>query len=84
MVRQHHRPSELEQTPGDRRGQRSLACCSPWGSQRVGHNLGTEQSNSDVFFMNLLLGKAQRVQLTSVALDVSCGGSDAEACSLVR
>ena len=24
-------------------GQRSLACCSPWGSQRLGHNLSTEQ-----------------------------------------
>ena len=22
---------ELEQTPGDSEGQRSLACCSPWG-----------------------------------------------------
>ena len=23
--------SEFEQTPGDSEGQRSLACCSPWG-----------------------------------------------------
>ena len=22
---------EFEQTPGDSKGQRSLACCSPWG-----------------------------------------------------
>ena len=22
---------EFEQTPGDREGQRSLVCCSPWG-----------------------------------------------------
>ena len=27
---------EFEQTPGDGEGQGSLACCSPWGSQRVG------------------------------------------------
>ena len=32
MVGQHHRPDvhEFEQTPGDREGQGSLACCSPW------------------------------------------------------
>ena len=27
----------------DSEGQRSLACCSPMGSQTVGHDLGTEQ-----------------------------------------
>ena len=33
MVGWHHRLSghELEQTPGDSGGQRSLVCCSPWG-----------------------------------------------------
>ena len=41
MVRRHHRLNghECEQTPGDRGGQRSLACCSPWGhreSTRLG------------------------------------------------
>ena len=32
MVRQNHRLNgwEYEQTPGDSRGQRSLACCGPW------------------------------------------------------
>ena len=34
---------EFEQTPGDRQGQGSLECCSPWGSQRAGYNLVTEQ-----------------------------------------
>ena len=30
---------EFEQTPGDSEGQRSLACCSPWGwLQRVGQD----------------------------------------------
>ena len=33
MVGWHHRLDghELEQTLGDSGGQRSLACCSPWG-----------------------------------------------------
>ena len=32
-----------EQTPGDSERQRSLIHCNPWGWQRVGHNLLTEQ-----------------------------------------
>ena len=37
MVRWHHRVSgpEFEQTPGDSEGQRSLACCSPWGHKEL-------------------------------------------------
>ena len=33
MARWHHRFSghELEQTPGDSKGQGILECCSPWG-----------------------------------------------------
>ena len=33
MVRQHHQRNgpEFEQTPGDGKGQGSLACCSRWG-----------------------------------------------------
>ena len=27
---------EFEQIPGDSRGQRSLACCSPWGHKVSG------------------------------------------------
>ena len=34
---------EFEQTLGDSERQGSLACCSPLGSQRVGHDLATEQ-----------------------------------------
>ena len=46
----HHRLKghEFEQTPGARRGQRNLVCCSSWGSQRVGHNRATEQKNLKV------------------------------------
>ena len=34
---------EFEQTPGDCERQGSLACSSPWGSQRVRHDWVTEQ-----------------------------------------
>ena len=46
MVRQHHQLNghEFEQTLGDTGGQRSLACCSPWGC-RVRHDLVTEQQH---------------------------------------
>ena len=30
--------TEFAQAPGDGEGQGSLACCSPWGSQKVRHN----------------------------------------------
>ena len=34
---------ELGQIPGDGERQGGLACCSPWGSQRVRHDWVTEQ-----------------------------------------
>ena len=45
MIGWHHRINghEFEQTPGDSGGEGSLACCSLWGSQRVRHDLVTEQ-----------------------------------------
>ena len=45
MVEWYHQLNghEFEQTPGDNERQGSLACCSPWGSQKVRHNLATEQ-----------------------------------------
>ena len=39
---------EFEQTPGDGEGQGSLACCSPWGLQRVGHDLATAQQQQSL------------------------------------
>ena len=39
---------EFEQTPGDGEGQGSLACCSPWESQRFGHDLATEQQQQQI------------------------------------
>ena len=45
MAGWHHQLNghEFEQTRGDSEGQRNLAHCSPWGSQRVRHDLVTEQ-----------------------------------------
>ena len=37
----HCSRSELGQTPGDGEGQRGRTACSPWESQRVGHNWET-------------------------------------------
>ena len=51
MVGWHHQLNghEFEQAPGDSEGQGSLLCCSPWG-HRVGHNLGTEQTQRHIYF----------------------------------
>ena len=40
MVGWYHRFNghELGQTLGDGEGQGGLECCSPWGSQRIGHD----------------------------------------------
>ena len=45
MVQWHYwlKGHEIEQTPGDIGGQRSLGCCSLWGLQIAGQNLGIEQ-----------------------------------------
>ena len=42
----HHRLNghELEQSPGDTEGQRSLVCCSPWGCKEPDT---TEQLNNN-------------------------------------
>ena len=38
MVAWHHQFNghEFEETPGDSKGQGSLACCSPWGHKELG------------------------------------------------
>ena len=49
MVGRHHHLNghESEQIPRDSEGQGILVCCSPWGLQRVGHHLVTEQQHGD-------------------------------------
>ena len=44
MVGWHHQINghEFEKAPGDSKGQRSLACCGPWG-HKVRHNLANKQ-----------------------------------------
>ena len=51
MVGWHHwlNRHEFEQTPVNREGQGSLACCSPWGC-RVGQRM---RSNNNFFFVSL-------------------------------
>ena len=48
MVGWHHRLDghESEQALGAGDGQGGLVCCSPWGWQRIGHDLATEQQDS--------------------------------------
>ena len=48
MVGWHHglNGHEFEETQGDNDGQGGLVCCSPWGLQRVGHDLVTEQQRN--------------------------------------
>ena len=50
MVGWHHWFSghEFEQTLRDGEGQKSLACCSPCGSQRVRHDLVAEQKQPNM------------------------------------
>ena len=45
MVGWHHwlDGHEFERAPGDSEGQGNLACCSPWGLQRVRHDWASEQ-----------------------------------------
>ena len=54
MVRWHHRLNghEFEETPGVGDGQGSLACCSPWGSKKIRHDLATEQQQKQVEILN--------------------------------
>ena len=71
MVRYHHQLNghECEQTPGDSGGQRSLACWS-MGSQRVGHDLVTEQQCFFYIRQNYLkvIGKSMVPQQSPGAL----------------
>ena len=48
MVGCHHplNGHEFEQTLGDSEGRESLSCCRPMGSQRIRHDLATEQQTT--------------------------------------
>ena len=68
MVGWHHWLSgnEFEQAPRASAEQGNLECCSPWGLQRVGHTLWTEQQQ-------------QRLALEAVASPVSTVRSEGTA-----
>ena len=53
MVGWHHRLSglEFEQAPGDNEGQRSLACCIPWG--RKESDTPERLNNNNIFMQHL-------------------------------
>ena len=52
MVGWHHwlNGHEFEQTPGDSKGQGSLACCSAWGSKESDTTEQQQQSNTAVCY----------------------------------
>ena len=58
MVGWHHwlDGHEFEQAPRVGDGQGSLACCSPWGSQRVRHNWATELNWTMIFLFSVHRG----------------------------
>ena len=67
MVKEHHQLNghESEKTPGDSGGQRSLACCSPWGHKESGMSWRLN-SNSPTRIVTCLLhvtGHSQRAFL---------------------
>ena len=56
MVGWHHRLDghEFGQTLGDSEGQRSLACCRPWGHKEL-HTTDRLKNNIDVFWRCVFL-----------------------------
>ena len=55
---------------GDGAGQRNLTCCSPWGSQRVGYNLGTQQQQQNLKDKNCKINYNYNEQLRDRHEDV--------------
>ena len=70
MVGWHHRVNEheSEQTPGGGGRQRSLACCSPWGSKTVKHDL---QLNNNYKRSNLPAFSLKEKERNKAASDLS-------------
>ena len=65
MVGWHHwlDGHEFEEAPGVGDGQGSLACCSPWGSQRVGHNWPTEQNSAKSIISTFLTSQMKKLKV---------------------
>ena len=62
MVGWHHQLNGygFEQTPGDSTGQRSLACCSPWGRKESDTTERLHNSSPTVTLVNSKETEAQR------------------------
>ena len=54
MFGRHHRLNghEFEQTPGEREGQGSLVCCSPWGRKESDMTERLNDSNNNEVIRN--------------------------------
>ena len=76
MVECHHQLNghDFEQTLGDNEGQRSLACCNPWG-HRVGHHYlvaGKQHAYSDLSPNNKVLTSTGSFIIGTNNLPVLC------------
>ena len=71
MVRQHHqlKGHEFVQTLGDTAGQRSLACCSPWGHKKLDKTVKPQQHP-----INVQLSGQQKAMQTQWATSVPLQG----------
>ena len=67
MVGWHHqfKGHEFEQTPGDGKGQGSLACCSPWGHRESDT---TEHLNNSVNYIYHAIHYITRTYVTAGSL----------------
>ena len=75
MVGWHHQfnRQEFGQTPGDGKGQGSLACCSPGGC-RVRHDLETEQQQlprNFFFFLSFTDNSKMQPVLRTIIIEIS-------------
>ena len=63
MVGWHHwlNRHELEQTPGDREGQGSLVCCSPWGRRDLDT---TEPLNTNSPYIQVVMRKYKAISFS--------------------
>ena len=69
MVGWHHQLKgyEFVQTPGDGKGQRNLACCSPWGHKELDT---TEHLNNNNNNNNNMLFRTEKVENHSLFSDL--------------
>ena len=72
---------EFEQTPGDGERQESLACCSPWGRKRVGHNLLTKQLSLYIYIYTHTM---PQISITLYLLPFYCSSVTTKSCPTLQ